>query len=100
MISFGSSSLWSLGFCTGTAYWGAVYTIVMLVFALPAYISVAWDGRRASVKALPDGTFSERLEWRKQRGLDPAVRDKLGIGLTSLAPVLTTPLLDLLQKWL
>jgi hypothetical protein len=82
----------------GTTYWGAVYTTVLLVIALPAAVSVTWDGRRAAAAALPDGNFTERLEWRKQEGVELSIRDRLRLAVASFAPVLTAPFLDLLRN--
>jgi len=82
----------------GTTYWGAVYTTVLLVIAVPAAVSVSRDGRRAAVEALPDGNFAERLEWRKREGVELDLRDRIRLGAASFAPVLTTPILDLLRN--
>lgn len=82
----------------GTTYWGAVYTTVLIVIAVPAAVSVAWDGKRAAAVALPDGTFAERLEWRKTHGVEIDLRDRLRLAVASFAPVLTAPFLDLLRK--
>jgi hypothetical protein len=82
----------------GTTYWGAVYTTVLLVIAVPAAMSVAWDSRRAAVAALPDGGFAERLEWRKQEGVELSIRDRIRLAVASFAPVLTAPFLDLLRN--
>jgi hypothetical protein len=82
----------------GTTYWGAIYSTVLVVIILPALASVAQDGRRASAKALPNGNFLDRLEWRKREGVELTVRDKLSVALTSFAPVLTTPVLDIVRK--
>jgi hypothetical protein len=82
----------------GTTYWGAVYTTVLLVIAVPAAMSVALDGRRASVEALPHGSFNERLKWRQQEGVELSIRDRVRLALASFAPVLTAPFLDVLHK--
>lgn len=82
----------------GTTYWGAVYTTVLLVIAVPAAVSVALDGRRASVEALPHGSFNERLKWRQEEGVELSIRDRVRLALASFAPVLTAPFLDLLHK--
>lgn len=82
----------------GTTYWGAVYTTVILVIAVPASLSVARDGRRLAARVLPGGTFAERLAWRKDNGVELSIRDRLSLITAGFAPVLTTPLLDLLQK--
>jgi len=82
----------------GTTYWGAVYTTVLLVIAVPAAVSVSRDGRRASVEALPDGNFAERLEWRKKHGVELDLRDRVRLAVASFAPVLTAPFLNLLRN--
>ncbi len=82
----------------GTTYWGAVYTTVLIVIAVPAAVSVTWDGRRAAVAALPAGNFTERLEWRKKEGVELSIRDRLRLAAASFAPVLTAPFLDILRN--
>jgi len=97
MVPPGSSSYRLLG-SAGTTYWGAIYSTVLIVIILPALASVARDGIRASAKALPNGNFSERLEWRKKEGVELTIRDKLSAAVASFAPVLTTPVLDIVRK--
>jgi hypothetical protein len=82
----------------GTTYWGAAYTTVLLVVVVPASLSVARDGRRVAAWTLPGATYTERLDWRKREGVELSIRDKLSLAVAGLAPVLTSPTLDLLRK--
>ena len=82
----------------GTTYWGAVYTTVLVVIAVPAAVSVVRDGKRAAAAALPDGNLTERLEWRKREGVELSIDDRVRLAVASFAPVLTTPFLDLLRN--
>lgn len=93
-----AADAYSLLASAGTTYWGAVYTTVLLVIAVPAAVSVTWDGRRAAAMALPDGNFAERLEWRKQQGIELSIHDRVRLALASFAPVLTAPFLDILRN--
>lgn len=81
----------------GSTYWGAVYTTVLIVVALPATISIARDSQLGSEAALPDGSFKERREWREQHGLGIGLKDMLAGVAASFAPILTAPSLDLIQ---
>ena len=84
----------------GSTYWGAVYTTVMLVIAAPAAASIIHDIRRAGERHLPQGDFTDRLEWRKRHGLSAEMRDTLGPLVASLTPVLTAPALNALRPLL
>lgn len=81
----------------GATYWGAVYTTVMIVIAVPAAMSIVRDIRRAAKLADPDMTFAERRDWRARHGIPVDLRDALAPALASLAPVLTSPFLEALQ---
>jgi hypothetical protein len=81
----------------GAQYWGAVYTTVLIVIALPATISIVRDSQLASEAAVPNSTFRERRAWREQHGLDIGMKDMLAAAAAGFAPVLTAPSLDLLQ---
>lgn len=93
-----AADAYSLLASAGTTYWGAVYTTVLLVIAVPAAASVARDGKRAAAAALPDGSFNEQLEWRKQEGVELSIRGRVRLALASFAPVLTAPFLDVLRN--
>ena len=81
----------------GSTYWGAVYTTVLIVVALPATISIARDSQLGAQAALPDGSFDERRDWRERHGLGIGLKDLLAAAAASFAPVLTAPSLDLIQ---
>ena len=81
----------------GSTYWGAVFTTVMFVAAVPAIVSILSDSINASRVALPEGTFGERHEWREKHGLGIKLTDTLAVAVTGFAPVLTAPSLDLIQ---
>ncbi len=98
LMQSSDAKAYSLLASAGTTYWGAVYTTVLLVIAVPAAVSVALDGKRAATAALPDGSFNERLEWRKQEGIELSIRDRIRLALAGFAPVLTAPLLDVLRN--
>ena len=82
----------------GSTYWGAVYTTVLIVIAVPATISIARDSQLGAKAALPDGSFDERRKWREQHGLGIGLKDMLAAAAAGFAPVLTAPSLDLLQS--
>jgi hypothetical protein len=83
---------------SATLYWGAVYTTVLLVIALPAAISISLDIRRASEAAAPDGDEKAREEWVKAQGLVINVRQAAAALLAAASPVLTGPALDAAAK--
>ncbi len=84
----------------GSTYWGAVYTTVLIVIAVPAMVSITTDIQRASERHIADGTYADRVEWRKQQGLSIDMRDTLGPLLASLTPILTAPTLNVLKPFL
>lgn len=83
---------------SGTLYWGAVYSTVLIVVTAPATVSVARDARRAAEAALPGGSFAEHRDWCRNHGVEIALKEKLRLATAILAPVLTTPALDLLRR--
>ncbi|MEM9206152.1 MAG: hypothetical protein AAGA88_07470 [Pseudomonadota bacterium] len=82
---------------TGTQYWGAVYTIIIIVVAFPAVLSVTRDAKLVAADRLPDADFAARQEWRKKMGIEFAFRERVGVLLAAIAPVLTSPALDALR---
>ncbi len=81
----------------GSTYWGAVYTTVLFVIAVPATISITRDIQLGAEVALPEGNFRERHAWREQHGLNIGLKNMLAAAAAGFAPVLTSPALDLLQ---
>ncbi|MEM9138549.1 MAG: hypothetical protein AAGB15_01840 [Pseudomonadota bacterium] len=79
---------------TGSIYWGAVYSTVFTVIAVPAVFGMFRDVDRAARHHLPDATHAERQKWCTEHGLSLDVRDTLTPLLASLSPVLATPALD------
>jgi hypothetical protein len=79
---------------SATLYWGAVYTTVLLVIALPAAICLSLDIRRAAEAATPGGDEKARQEWVKAQGLVIDVREAAAALLAAASPVLTGPALD------
>jgi hypothetical protein len=84
----------------GSTYWGAVYTTVMIVIAVPAEASIQHDIKRATEIALPNGDYKTRQEWRTQHGLSSNLRDMLGPVVAALTPILTAPALNVLKPFL
>ncbi len=83
---------------SATVYWGAVYTTVLLVTALPAAIGLSYDIRRASEAATPDGDEAARGAWIKAQGLQLDVRQAAAALVAAASPVLTGPALDVVAR--
>lgn len=90
------ASLSALG-STGSIYWGAVYSTVFTVIALPAVFGLYRDVNRAARHWLPDANHAARQKWRAEHGLTLDVRDSLAPLVATLSPVLATPALDFLR---
>jgi len=81
----------------GASYWGAVYSTVFVIIALPAVFGMYRDVRRAAIRANPGASHAARTRWCAEHGLTVDLREVLLPMLTALAPVLTSPLLDALR---
>lgn len=84
----------------GSTYWGAVYTSVIIVIAVPAWASISHDINRATELHNPDCTHADCEKWRQQHGLSLELRDTLGPIIASVTPVLTAPALNALKPLL
>lgn len=83
----------------GALYWGAVYSTVMVVIALPAVVSVARDAQNAAEALGPDG-HADRQRWMQDQGIRLRLRDAVGAAVATMAPILTSPVLDALHPWM
>ena len=81
---------------TASTFWGAIYSGVLLVVALPCYAAIAGDASAVSASKGGD-SHAAREEWLQQEGLTLAPRQAFMSLLATAAPLLTGPFLDLIR---
>lgn len=83
---------------SGAGYWGAIYSTLLVTLALPAILSLQRDGERAARHVKGEDDLEAQRKWREAEGLTFRFNEKLGSSLAALAPLLTAPALDLLNR--